>query len=176
MHKIGRGGLYGRPQPGPASRRGTMVPPVTGSPVGAHCICALTAPPEPGGLRKSQACTGGYIIRPYVPASGPLVGAHCICALTAPPEPGGLRKSQACTGGHTGRPYAPPRRGRCPHQPAHRRQKTHNSRDGVVRFAVVQAWFIRREMPRWARRRRRRSFRPRVRAAAAATSTAAAIR
>ena len=57
--------------------------------VGAHCICALAAPPgSPGLRRKSQACQGGYIIRPY--GCG---WRRCI------------RRGGA--GGHTGRPYGP---------------------------------------------------------------------
>ena len=126
---LGRGGLYGRPQPGPASRLGTMAPPATGFPVGAHCICALTAPPEPGGLRKSQACSDGYKSRPYGPRLRSSRRGRCPhAAMTrcmdrrssiyrtrlrtrdARPYDGCVRRwciRHGGTGGHTGRPYGP---------------------------------------------------------------------
>ena len=76
-----------------AARTGfRFLPGFVGSPaVGAHCICALTALPGSLGLhRKSQACSGGYAIRPYRVRSA-MVHATRRCG----------------TGGHEGRPYTP---------------------------------------------------------------------
>ena len=51
-----------------------------------------TAPPgSPGMLRKSQACPGGYIIRPYGPAHGLVVGAGFMPARNRVPIPAGVR-------------------------------------------------------------------------------------
>ena len=101
--RCGTGGHEGRPYTlafGPFVGAGFMparngfrfLPGFDGSAaVGAHCICALTAPPGSLGLhRKSQACSGGYAIRPYRVRSA-MVHATRRCG----------------TGGHEGRPYTP---------------------------------------------------------------------
>ena len=58
--------------------------------------------------RELRACSGGYIIRPYMYALlFPVVGAHCICARAAPPVRRRLAGKRSCpAGGHKGRPYA----------------------------------------------------------------------
>ena len=92
--------------------------------VGAHYICARTAPPGPARSAKvrqeTEACSGGYTIRPY---GCTRAGSRCRGALYMRPgctagtgAVGGVRrKSQCSSGGHKGRPYGRTR-GRLPLQ------------------------------------------------------------
>ncbi len=106
-----RGGLYGRPEPGSDSRRGSMV--------------ALAVGARSAVMHPNQRCgMGGYIIRPYGPACGLLVGAACMAARNQVPIRAGVRWLPSAVGARSavmhpnlrcgiGRIYNPPLR-TCP--------------------------------------------------------------
>ena len=77
-HPRRRGGLYGRPEPGYDSHRGSMVPFAVG-------VRSATVHP-------TRRCAGGYKIRPYGPAPGLLVGAGFMPARDRVPTRAGVRR------------------------------------------------------------------------------------
>ena len=77
--------------------------------VGAHFICARTAPPEPPGQRSTRPCPGGHTGRPYGACSTRSVGrgAHTPPNQTAgtnKPASNAARRQSSCRGGLYARP------------------------------------------------------------------------
>ena len=91
----------------PNQAAGTTMAPGRRGPAMAACGHAALRG-SAGARRELRACSGGYIIRPYMYALPfPVVGAHCICARAAPPVRRRLARKRSCpAGGHKGRPYA----------------------------------------------------------------------
>ena len=90
-----RGGLYGRPDRTPTT---TRAPGHRGPATAACGHAALRGSAE--ARRESEAVSGGYTIRPYMPALPfSIVGAHFICARAAPPVCRRLARKRS-------RPYA----------------------------------------------------------------------
>ena len=87
-----RRGCGGKRNPARAAIKAAPTPHFRPGPFGGVPTPRPTAPPgSPGMLRKSQACPGGYIIRPYGPAHGLVVGAGFMPARNRGPIPAGVR-------------------------------------------------------------------------------------